>query len=113
MKYTKQHRRSKRMNLYEISTNFCSVECNEITVTNCFLAGIIPSSESNVISYHLSEINNVEKTTDGRYFSVVFLDKKMKQRYFNLVKKIASNYIDGEIARLQFRKTSIKNSQAK
>ena len=53
------------MNLYEISTNFCSVECNEITVTNCFLAGIIPSSESNVISYHLSEINNVEKTTDG------------------------------------------------
>ena len=41
------------------------------------------------------------------------VDEKMKQRYFNLVKKIASNYIDDEIARLEYRKMLIQNSEAK
>ena len=101
------------MNLYEISTDFCSIECNETTAIR-FSTGIIPVFVSNIKNHYLSEINDVEITTDGRhYYSVVFLDKKMKQRYFNLVKKIASNHIDDEMARLQSQKTSIQNSQVK
>lgn len=100
------------MNIYEISTNFCSVECKEKTA-NRFFTGIIPFFESHTKNHRLSEINNVEITTDGRHYSVVFLDKKMKQRYFELVKKIASNYIEYEIEILQSRKTSIQNSEAK
>ena len=100
------------MNLYEISTDFYSVECNEITVIR-FSTGIIPIFMSHIKNHYLFEINDVEKITDGRHYSVVFLDKKMKQRYFKLVKKIASNYIDDEIAILQSQKTSIQNSQVK
>ena len=100
------------MKKYEISTNFYSVECKETTV-NRFSTEIIPVFVSNIKNHYLSEINDVEKTTNGRYYSVVFLDKKMKQRYFNLVKKIASNHIDDKIAELQYQKISIQNSQVK
>lgn len=100
------------MNIYEISTDFCSVECNETTAIY-FSSEMIPVFMSHIKSHRMSEINNVEEITDGRCYSVVFLDEKMKQRYFKLVKKIASNYIDDEIARLQLQKTSIQNSEAK
>ena len=100
------------MNLYEISTDFYSVECKETTV-NRFSTEIIPLFISHIKNHRLSEINNIEITTDGRYYSVVFLDKKMKQRYFNLVKKIASNYIDDDIAILKSRKMLIQNSELK
>ena len=100
------------MKLYEISTDFCSVVCNE-TTANRFSTGIIPVFMSHIKNHRLSEINYVEKITDGRCYSVVFLDEKMKQRYFKLVKKIASYRIDNEIAILQSRKILIQNSELK
>lgn len=100
------------MKIYEISTDFYSVECNETTV-NSFHTGRIPVFMSRIKNHRLSEINNVEIITNGRHYSVVFLNEKMKQRYFKLVKKIASNYIDNEIARLKSRKMLIQNSEAK
>ena len=112
MKYTKQHRRSKRMNLYEISTDFYSVECKK-TTTISFSMGRIPIFMSHIKNHYLYEINDVKIITDGRHYSVVFLDEKMKQRYFNLVKKIASDYIEYDIAELQSRKTLIQNSEIK
>lgn len=65
---------------------------------------------SNIKNYRLSEINDVKTTTDDRYYSVVFLDGKIKQRYFKLVEKIASNFIDCEITILKFRTTFTKNN---
>ena len=100
------------MNLYEISTDFYSVEYNETTV-NSFYTGRIPVFMSRIKNHRLSEINNVEIITDGRHYSVVFLNEKMKQRYFKLVKKIASDYIDYEIEMLKSRKMLIQNNEVK
>lgn len=100
------------MNLYEISTDFCSVECIKTTAIR-FSTGIIPVFLSNIKNHRMCEINDVQPITDGRCYSVVFLDEKMKQRYFKLVKKIASYRIDEEIAILQSTKTSIQNSELK